>query len=511
MKRTPATEVESLRQRVAELEARVAELTRTAEDLRKETALFDAFFDASPNILNIDDGESRYLKTDRLTPTYFGLDRQSIVGRSLKDLAPEFHRDYAAMMRRVIETGTPAVNANVQSPVSSRPGEITHWRATYFRVRLPNGKWGLGIIGIEITDLKKAAEQALRESELRYRSLFEQAADAITVFDLETLNMVEFNDEACRRLGYTRAEFAGLRMTDIEALESTEELRRHSRSVSLDEVSVFETQHRTRQGVLLDIEVRARAIRVGGRIMIQGFWRDITARKQAEEALRKAHDSLEAKVRERTAQLRALTAEMVGIEQAERERIGQIIHDDLQQMLVAVECHIAGLPAVPRVEQKAAVDKACGILDKAIQVARTLSVDLMPPIHRGEQLASVLTGLAHDMQDSFGLTVELKVEPNVQPASHAMRVFAYNAIRELLFNVVKHAGTKTARLKLEPLGPDRIVIEVQDEGGGFAPAQRAARTGLYRIRERAELFGGELRLVSGAGQGTRASLILPQG
>jgi signal transduction histidine kinase len=123
----------------------------------------------------------------------------------------------------------------------------------------------------------------------------------------------------------------------------------------------------------------------------------------------------------------------------------------------------------------------------------------------------VLTGLAHDMQDSFGLTVELKVEPNVQPASHAMRVFAYNAIRELLFNVVKHAGTKTARLKLEPLGPDRIVIEVQDEGGGFAPAQRAARTGLYRIRERAELFGGELRLVSGAGQGTRASLILPQG
>ncbi len=512
MKRSPATEVENLRKRVIELEARIAEVTNTAEELRKETALFESFFDAAPNILNITDGELRYLKTDDMTPTYFGLDRRSIVGMALKDLAPEFHRDYAIMAQRVMETGTPAVNANVQGPVSTRSGRTAHWRATYFRVRLPDGQWGLGVIGVEITDVRQAAAKALLESETRYRSLFEQAASSIVLFDPETLVIMDFNDEACRRLGYSRAEFAQLRVSDIEAIESTDELKRHSHRVPLDSVDIFETRQRTKQGKLLDIEVRAKAIRMGGRTLVQCFWRDITARKQAEEALRKAHDTLEAKVRERTSQLRTLTAEMVGIEQAERERIGQIIHDDLQQMLVAVECHIAGLPmAASHAKQKAAVNKACIILDKAVQVARTLSVDLMPPIHRGEQLGTVLAGLANDMRTSFGLIVELKLDPDVQPASHPMRVFAFNAVRELLFNVVKHAGTKAARLALEPLETDRILIEVRDEGAGFEGEQRPTRTGLSRIRERAELFGGELRIVSKASQGTRASLILPRG
>ncbi len=167
--------------------------------------------------------------------------------------------------------------------------------------------------------------------------------------------------------------------------------------------------------------------------------------------------------------------------------------------------------AATRAEQKAAVRKACGILDKAIQVARTLSVDLMPPILRGEQLGSVLHGLAKDMRESFGLVVQLKLDKHAQPASHAMRVFAYHAARELLFNVVKHAGTKAAQLTLSSLGPDRVMIEVSDEGTGFAPIPCPTRTGLTRIRERAELFGGELRLVSGIGQGSRVSLILPQG
>jgi PAS domain S-box-containing protein len=152
--------------RVAVLFSDITE-RRRADDARRSTeAALDAFFASSPGILNLDDEELRYLKTDAITPTYFGLTRETVIGRSVKDVAPDFVRKFGPMMRRVIETGEPELNIEVESPVSSRPGETSYWRASYFPVPLPEGKRGLGVMGVEITDLKKA-EAALRDADRR--------------------------------------------------------------------------------------------------------------------------------------------------------------------------------------------------------------------------------------------------------------------------------------------------------------------------------------------------------
>lgn len=148
----------------------VTERERSAEALRQSEAALDAFFAASPGILNIEDEEFRYVKTDAITPTYFGLTRETIVGKSVADLAPPFIEMFGAMMRRVIDTGRPELNMEVHSPVPSRPGEIAYWRASYFPVPLPGGRRGIGIMGVEITDLKKA-EAAIRASESQLREL----------------------------------------------------------------------------------------------------------------------------------------------------------------------------------------------------------------------------------------------------------------------------------------------------------------------------------------------------
>ncbi len=160
------------------------ERKRAEEALRISQATLDAFFDASPGILNIEDDQFRYIKTDRTTPTYFGLDTETIVGKAISDLAPEFMRDHGPMMRRVIETGLPELNVEVKSPVESRPGEIAYWLASYFPVPLPDGKRGIGIMGVEITERKKV-EEALRESEEFSRRVIESSLDCIKVLDLE--------------------------------------------------------------------------------------------------------------------------------------------------------------------------------------------------------------------------------------------------------------------------------------------------------------------------------------
>ena len=165
------------------------------------------------------------------------------------------------------------------------------WRCVEINGRnlLDNPEIGGIVLNTRDITERRQVEAASQESTERYCALFEQSADAIVVFDPQTLAILDFNNEACRYLGYTRAEFAKLKVSDFEVIESSAEIQRHGQRVPTKGIEVFETKHRTKGGAVLDIEIRTTAIRVGERVLIQGIWRDITARKRAEEELRTAN------------------------------------------------------------------------------------------------------------------------------------------------------------------------------------------------------------------------------
>ncbi|NQU14624.1 MAG: PAS domain S-box protein, partial [Desulfobacteraceae bacterium] len=130
------------------------------------------------------------------------------------------------------------------------------------------------------------AEQELRESEHRYRGIFEQATDSIVVLDLQTGVIVDFNDSAHENLGYTREEFSGLKISDIEALESPAAVRKRSKKFIKDKQAEFETRHRKKDGQVRDIDVRARVISLGGKEYGFAIWRDITNEKKYQETMK---------------------------------------------------------------------------------------------------------------------------------------------------------------------------------------------------------------------------------
>jgi PAS domain S-box-containing protein len=131
-------------------------------------------------------------------------------------------------------------------------------------------------------------EEVLRESEERYRTIFELAADSIVLIDGETGKLVEFNKRAHENLGFTRKEFEKLKIQDFEIIEDTEEVAKHIKTIIDAGADTFETKHRTKSGKIRDIQVSSRAISIRGKNFVQSIWRDITEHKGAEEASRES-------------------------------------------------------------------------------------------------------------------------------------------------------------------------------------------------------------------------------
>ncbi len=258
-----------------------------------------------------------------------------------------------------------------------------------------------------------------------------------------------------------------------------------------------------------------------------GMNADIDDRKRAEEALRELNDRLEERVAERTAalgekteQVRRLASELVVAEQRERHRIAQVLHDDLQQQLYGIQLKVSKLGRAALSEAGAVreedVEAVRGYLDQAIGMARNLTVDLSPPVLQGEGLPETLAWLATQMEDLHDLHVEVEAEEDLRPGTEEMRVLLFQVVRELLFNVVKHAdvGRATVALRRED---SNLVIRVADGGHGFdaEAAEKAAREngsggfGLRDVRERIGLFGGALAIDSVPGDGTRITVTVP--
>jgi signal transduction histidine kinase len=232
---------------------------------------------------------------------------------------------------------------------------------------------------------------------------------------------------------------------------------------------------------------------------------------------------LEQRVRERTAvaedraaQLRVLASRLATAENQERRRVAQILHEHFQQLLVSVNFHIGVL------RRRVADKSLLGILDRmsetigeTVQVSRTLTVELCPPVLYDMGLAAGLEWLGRWMKDRYDLQVDVSADPKANPRAMDMSVLLFHSTREVLFNIVKHAGVKQASLHMARRDRDHAEILVADEGIGFDPSSRptegAGTTGfgLFNIRERIELAGGRMQIDSSPGGGTRITLLAP--
>jgi len=230
-------------------------------------------------------------------------------------------------------------------------------------------------------------------------------------------------------------------------------------------------------------------------------------RKQAEEALQL-----------RTAQLKATALELAHAEAHERQRIAAMLHDDLQQLLAAAQFKLALFAEAPDQDDlQEAVREVTGILNEAIAQTRSLAAELSPPVPLKDGLVPALEWLGRWMQQKHGLTIRVTAaDHGLEAGDEATRLMLFNAVRELLFNVTKHAKVTAANVQVQRVG-DLLEIVVEDKGAGCAalgsntPGNIGTSLGLFNIRQRLDLIGGRFEIDSVPERGSRFTLHAPLG
>ena len=375
----------------------------------------------------------------------------------------------------------------------------------------------------------KTIEQTLQENEQRQRIAAEAAGLGLFEWQMDKDVLIWSNDRIYEILGISLRDdpvnmqilYSFMHPEDVDGFQKTLTESKNSKKV-------FHAQTRIRK---ISVE-RWFWIEFYGRFFydepnhptrLVGTVADITDRIRAEREIREAKDELEIRVHERTLelqqqtqQLQRLAQELVAAEHRERKRLAAVLHDELQQDLVALRMNLQQtLSHSLHSNHSATLKKCLELADNAIDSSRNLTQHLRPPVLYENGLLAAIRWLAKDMSDRHDLLIEIETTHCRSRISESIRAMMFDSVRELLFNIVKHAETKKAMIRCYE-DPDHFSITVQDEGKGFdpktmvSPKQKPGGLGLFSIRERMLVIGGKMHIDSAPGNGSRITLEWPK-
>ncbi|NLF65696.1 MAG: PAS domain-containing protein [Chloroflexi bacterium] len=341
------------------------------------------------------------------------------------------------------------------------------------------------------------AHQAMQKARDLFYTLFSANPIPTVITRPEDGLVIDANDAFLHFYGFSREEFVGSTTLEMGIYWDP-----------ADRASLMETI--TRGGHVHEVELRLKSrsagvrtvlasmelVEINGESLVLAVFFDVTPLVTAQT------------------QIRHLASELSLAEERERRRIAQILHDDIQQMLVAVQIMLQMQSWDSETEgEREALKKADEYLAQTLTATRELSSELSAPAITSRAVQDSLALLASFMEERYGLVVALSAGEAGEIADEDLRGVVIRLVRELLFNVVKHAGVRRAQLAAWREGDD-LFICVRDKGQGLVPQmldpeRTGAGLGLASMGERLALFGGELDVDAAPGSGTKVTIRVP--
>jgi PAS domain S-box-containing protein len=490
---------EELHRQIEEHQRIEAALRQSRDALRESEEKYKSLVEASPDAVIMADltGHATFVSR-QFVELHLAENADEFLGKCALDfMVPEEHEKCGTYYRKTLENG---ITRDVEYSFFKKDGTRFPAELSSALVRDAVGK-PVGIVSVlrDISE-RKAADQALRQSERRFRSYFEQGLLGMAISDGE-MRWTEVNDHFCDILGYSKEEVLQRKISDFVHPDDLEAFHRsYQRLISggSDHYTV-DRRYLRKDGkvVYLNIFVKVFRSADGNLDHFLALLDDVTDRRQAEEALKREHRTLKY---------------LLQSSDHERQTIAYEIHDGLAQYLAGA---IMQFDVYKHQQEKKpneaarAYEAAVTLLRQGHGEARRLIAGIRHPVLDEAGVVEAVAHLINEQNREKGPKIEFRSVVDFSRLVPLLENAIYRILQEGMTNACKHSESSRVRVSLLQQ-KDHLRIEIRDWGIGFDVKHvKEGSYGLAGIRERARLLGGEFHLRSAAGKGTRIVVELP--
>jgi PAS domain S-box-containing protein len=475
----------------------LTERKRAEELLVKEKGLSDSIINSLPGIFYLYDREGKFIRWNKEFELVSGYTAEEISRMHPTDFFGTDEKDYITKrIGDVFKYGSNDAEANF----ITKEGKIIPFYFKAVRINYEGEPCLLGY-GIDISDRKKAEEE-LRESEQKYKLLFDSSPLPMWMFSKTDFLIIDVNEAAVKHYGYSRDEFLQMKIKDLRPSEDIEQFLEKF-SVSGQDGNYLGTwRHRKKDGTLINVEIIGHDIIYKGTLTRLVLANDVTEKIVAEEKLKHSYD-----------EIRQLASHIENIREEEKIEIAREIHDELGQQLTGLKIDISWISKKMNQDNeviKQKIKDTIELIDGTIKTVRRIATELRPSVLDDLGLVSALQWQSEEFGKRSGIKIEFNSTVPLITVAKNIAVAIFRIYQESLTNVLRHANA-TIVITAFHQEDDQFVLKVIDNGNGFDvnKVDYKKTLGLLGMKERTLMIGGKYDITSVLGKGTTVVVSVP--
>ena len=490
----------------------ITERKRAEEALRRSQAFITSVVENLPNMIFVKDAKDlKFVRVNKAGEDLLGHSREVLIGKSDYDFFPKEEAGFfTAIDRQVLKTGSLLDIPEEPIETKHQGRRILHTKKIPIYDDTGEPQYLLGI-SEDITD-RKRTEDALRKSEERYRSIFENAVEGIFQTTLDG-KYVAVNPALARMYGYDSPEDMIATIMNIASQLYVDPGRRDEfirLMQEQEELTGFEALVYRKDGSFIWISESVRAVRdpAGMLVGFEGTVEHITERKLAEQQLRDTVD-----------QVRTLSGKLTTVQEEERTRIARELHDELGVGLTCLKIDLSRLHTMVSEEAgarglkkvRSRIPSMIDQIDMTIASVQRLVTELRPAILDDLGLVAAVEWQCQDFQKRTGIPCTCVASADDIAMEPERATAFFRICQEALTNTARHAQATAVAVTFESRS-GFLKLAVTDNGVGIPDAKLSDRRslGLLGMKERVTLLGGELSIQGHPGKGTTVTACLPR-